>query len=330
MNIYDIAKEAGVSIATISRVINGSDKVRETTRKRVLELIEKYHYTPNAFARALGLGTMKTVGILCTDITNFYNSEAVAHIEYGLRDCGFNSLLCCTDHNYQDKEKGVGHLLSRNIDALILIGSHYVEADDKKNEYIRNAAKQVPIFMVNAFLDGDNIYCVGCDDYEITKKLTDRLLSTGTKEPVFIYRYESDGCRQKIKAITDVCREKGVDFGNDRVFISPVGVSGCIKALRQAAETISFDTVICDDDLLAASTLKYAEVTGLSVPSQLRVTGYDYSILSLTTSPLLTTVDNKVEIVILAVIDLLVKRTNNDDVSQKTVLSADIISGRSI
>ena len=330
MNIYDIAREAGVSIATISRVINGSDKVRESTRKRVLELIEKYHYTPNAFARALGLGTMKTVGILCTDISNLYNNEAVAYIEYGLRDCGFNSLLCCTGHDYQDKEKGVNHLLSRNIDALILIGSHYVEADDSENEYIRNAAKQVPVFMINAFLKGDNIYCIGCDDYEVTRELAERLLSTGTKEPVFVYRHESDGCRKKIKAITDACREKGIAFGHDRVFICPVGISGCTKTLKKAAESISFDTVICDDDLLAASTLKYAEEMGLSVPDQLRVTGYDYSILSLTTTPLLTTVDNKVEIVILAAIDVLVKRISNEIVSQKAVFSADIISGRSI
>ena len=330
MNIYDIAKEAGVSIATISRVINGSDKVRESTRKRILELIEKYHYTPNAFARALGLGTMKTVGILCTDVSDLYNSEAIANIEYGLRDCGFNSLLCCTGYKYQDKEDGVNQLLTRNVDALIIVGSHYVEADDQENEYIRNAAKRVPVFMVNSFLKGENIYCVGCDDYDITKELTYNLINTGTKKPIFLYRHESYGCRTKIKAITDVCRENGIEFGNDRIFVCKVGISGCVKALREAAQNISFDTVLCDDDLLAASALKYAEAEGLSVPSQLRITGYDYTILSLTTTPLLTTIDNKVEAIALAVIDVLVKRINNENVSQKTIYSADIISGRSI
>lgn len=330
MNIYDIAKEAGVSIATISRVINGSDKVKESTRKRVLELIEKYHYTPNAFARALGLGTMKTVGILCTDVTNLYNSEAIAYIEYGLRDCGFNSLLCSTGYNRKDKENGVKHLLSRNVDALILIGSHYVEADDADNEYIRNAAKQVPVFIVNGFLKGDDIFCICCDDYEVTAELTENLIASGTKSPVFVYRHESYGSRQKIKAITETCLKNGIEFGDDRIFVCKVGISGCVKALKEAAQNISFDTVICDDDLLAASTLKYAEENKLSVPSQLRVTGYDYSILSLTTTPLLTTVDNKVEIVALAVIDTLVKRINNEIVSQKTLFGADIISGRSI
>ena len=87
---------------------------------------------------------------------------------------------------------------------------------------------------------------------------------------------------------------------------------------------------MCDNDLLAASTLQYAQEKGFSVPEDLRVTGYDFTILSLTTTPLLTTIDNKVEHVARAVVDTLVLRLNNEIISQKTIFSADIISGRSI
>lgn len=67
MTIYDISKKAGVSIATVSRVLNGSDKVRPATRKKVMDIIEKYDYTPNAFARGMGLHSVQTIGILCAD-----------------------------------------------------------------------------------------------------------------------------------------------------------------------------------------------------------------------------------------------------------------------
>ena len=76
-NIYDISKLAGVSIATVSRVLNGSDKVSETTRQKVLDVMEQNGYTPNAFARGLGLNTMRTVGILCDDSSAIYLARGI-------------------------------------------------------------------------------------------------------------------------------------------------------------------------------------------------------------------------------------------------------------
>ena len=77
MTIYDISKKAGVSIATVSRVLNGSDKVRPATRKKVMDIIEKYDYTPNAFARGMGLHSVQTIGILCADSSDLFLAKAV-------------------------------------------------------------------------------------------------------------------------------------------------------------------------------------------------------------------------------------------------------------
>ena len=78
MNIYDISEKAGVSIATVSRVLNGNANVSEKTRKKVLDVMERYGYTPNAFARGLGLNSMKTIGLLCTDSSNIFQAKANA------------------------------------------------------------------------------------------------------------------------------------------------------------------------------------------------------------------------------------------------------------
>ena len=81
VNIYDVAKLSGVSIATVSRVVNGSTKVSEKTRRKVLDVMEQCGYTPNVFARGLGLDSMKTIGILCPDISDAFIAQAVAFLE---------------------------------------------------------------------------------------------------------------------------------------------------------------------------------------------------------------------------------------------------------
>lgn len=85
MTIYDVSEKAGVSIATVSRVLNGSNNVSEQTRQKVLAVIEACGYTPNAFARGLGLNSMNTIGILCADSSDLYLANAIYHIEQELR-----------------------------------------------------------------------------------------------------------------------------------------------------------------------------------------------------------------------------------------------------
>ena len=94
MTIYDISKKAGVSIATVSRVLNGSDKVRPSTKKKVMDIIEKYDYTPNAFARGMGLHSVQTIGILCADSSDlfFFLAKAVYYLEQELQANGYESL----------------------------------------------------------------------------------------------------------------------------------------------------------------------------------------------------------------------------------------------
>lgn len=90
MTIYDISKKAGVSIATVSRVLNGSENVRPSTRKKVMDVIDKYDYTPNAFARGMGLHSLKTIGILCADSSDLFLAKAVYFLEQELQANGYD------------------------------------------------------------------------------------------------------------------------------------------------------------------------------------------------------------------------------------------------
>ena len=114
-NIYDISKLAGVSIATVSRVLNDKSKVSENTRKKVIDAMKKLDYTPNAFARGLGLNTMKTVGIMCADISDPFFANAVYYLENDLRKNGYESILCCTGFDLKDRKSCLQILLSDEL-----------------------------------------------------------------------------------------------------------------------------------------------------------------------------------------------------------------------
>ena len=161
MNIYDIANKAGVSIATVSRVVNGSPKVSDRTREKVLGIIEEYGYTPNAFAQGLGLNTMHTVGIMVPSISDNYMANAVYYLEESLHEKGYECILSCSGYLAEQKESHLQMLLSKKTDALILVGSTYAGSEDvtHNTDYINLASKEVPVFLINGFITGENIYC---------------------------------------------------------------------------------------------------------------------------------------------------------------------------
>ena len=153
MNIYDVSEKAHVSIATVSRVLNGNPNVSDKTRERVLKIMDELGYTPNIFARGLGLNTMKTIGIMCSDSSDPYLANAIYYLERELRNHGYDAILCCTGNSLETKQKYFDLLRSKRVDAIILAGSKFIEMKPKDNAYLLQAAKEIPIMLVNGYLD---------------------------------------------------------------------------------------------------------------------------------------------------------------------------------
>ena len=211
MNIYDIAKLSGVSIATVSRVVNGSPRVSEKTKQKVLAVMEENDYTPNVFARGLGLGTMKTVGIICPDISDSYMSKAVSYLEGRLHEYGYDCILGCSGFKQKEKENYVNLLLSKKIDTLVLVGSTYAGngKDEDDTDYIREAAEQTPIFIINGRVCGKNIYCACADDYHATYEVTKSMIRRGRERILFMYDSDSFSGRQKMKGYEAALADAG-------------------------------------------------------------------------------------------------------------------------
>lgn len=327
MNIYDVSNKAGVSIATVSRVLNGNPNVSEKTRKKVLAVMDELGYTPNAFARGLGLNTMKTIGILCLDSSDPFLANAVYHLEQNLKSHNYDTLLCCTGYDLETKQKYLELLLSKRVDAVILVGSSFLEPIQKDNAYLLAAADIVPLVIINGYINHPNIYCSLCDDYQAIYDLTTRVVESGRKRILYLFHSKSYCGLLRLNGYKDAIPANGLELDNSLVFqCTGSSLLDTKDELVTAYNNgLRFDAVIAAEDIHAVSAIKFARTQGLSIPEDLIITGFNNSILSTCCEPELTTVDNHIEMVCLSAVNTLMNVLNGEPAHNKTIISNDLV-----
>lgn len=327
MNIYDIAKIAGVSIATVSRVVNGSDKVTEKTRQKVMSVIEEMDYTPNVFARGLGIDSMKTIGILCPNIADVFMATAISILEKNLYHYGYDCILGCSGYEKEEREQHIKLLLTKRIDALILVGSTYAGRSDKKEEtdYLRETAAKIPVFLINGFVDGPNIYCSYCDDFQATYEVTSSYIREGRKRILFLSDSHSYSAKKKLAGYEAALKGAGYPICEELKVYTYNNIH-LVRDMLLAKKKLEFDSVLATEDGLAIGALKYAMARGLSVPEELSVTGYNNSQLSVGCEPELTSVENYLEQMCTDTIECMLKVLQGDqEVERKNEVRCKII-----
>ena len=325
MNIYDISQKSGVSIATVSRVLNNSKNVSEKTRKKVLAVMEQESYQPNAFARGLMLNTMQTIGLLCADSSDPYLGRSITFLEQGLRVHNYDSLLCCTGYDWAQKEKCTDMLLSRHVDALIFIGSNFIDKADEKNDYLYRAAAQIPVIIVNGYLKGDHIYSVLCDDVDASCLAASRFFASGARHPLFLTRSFSFSGTRKQEGFEQAFRKAGQTLSKDQILLGTGSLREVSQALEAHYQNFPFDAVLTTDDELAVAVLKFARRAHLSIPEDLMVVGYNNSLLSICCEPELSSIDNRLEYLCSTAVALLMNLMSGKKVPEKTEISAELI-----
>ncbi len=326
MNIYDVSKHAGVSIATVSRVLNGNPNVSEKTRNKVMNVMAELGYTPNVFARGLGLNTMQTIGIMCSDSSDPYLANAIYYLERALRSFEYDAILCCTGYDLDAKQKYFNLLRSKRVDAIILAGSKFVEMRPKDNSYLIEAAKDLPLMLVNGYLEGENIYSTLCDDHAAMHHAATGLLKSGRRRILYLYTSYSFSGVNKMEGYKDAHRDLGLPLNESLI-------CQCAKDISVARDTLlglhkqglEFDAVITSDDSLAVGAVKYAHEAGISIPDQLSVIGYNNSLLSRCTDPEITSIDSKVEALCTTTINTLMGVFSGMNVPSRTTIASDLI-----
>jgi LacI family transcriptional regulator len=324
VNIYEIAKKAGVSIATVSRVLNNSPNVKQETHEKVELVLKEANYTVNDIARSLATSATNTIGVLTSDVRDSYYANAIYTIEYRFQSLGYNVILSNTGGELGRKKTYLNILLQKKVDGIILVGSVFKERFD--NSHILKAAQHVPVVMLNGYLEGNNIYSIVCDDAYATFNIVKHLHSKGYKDIVYFYDVESFSGLAKLQGFQKGLEDCFGKFDSPTVYQVESGIKGGysgIAALESKGK--KYTAVVCSDDLIAAGAIKKLREIGKEIPEDVGVTGFNNSLISNCTYPELFTVDNKVGDMACMAVDILYKVLKGEDLSNSYTVKPELI-----
>ncbi|MGL4737596.1 MAG: LacI family DNA-binding transcriptional regulator [Cellulosilyticaceae bacterium] len=286
VTIKQVAEYAGVSVATISRVLNNPDKVKEDTKKRVYAAIEFLDYAPNLLGRNLRVAHTKTILVLLPTIANDFYSSIMTGIRESAQEDGYHIMIGVTDHEAHS-EKGYMNLLqTRSVDGVILLSSKLDQA------YLGNMARHYPIVQCCEYIEGVDISLVTIDNYQAAYDATKYLIELGHKRIGFIGGEEDYiSARLRAKGFWDALEASGLMLSKDYMTLSNYsyksGVKGCERLMALKEPPTAIFTVA---DSIAVGVIKKAQELGLKIGKDLDIIGFDDTAIARMYNPAITTV----------------------------------------
>lgn len=278
--IATVAEAAGVSIATVSRVMRGSATVKPELAERVREAAAELAYLPSSAAQGLAMGTMRNIGVILPDLTNAYFFDVVNEMHRGAAAGGYRMLIADTSGN-PDEELGTALDLLSQVDGLVLISSRIPTAGLKEL-----AQRQAPIVVINRIELGVDLPMIAVDNFTAMMQLCSHLAQLGHRRVVFLSGSDlAWQSRERWRAV-----ESSAAFGLEVAKVTADGtVEGAYAAIPEVLKHRP-TAVLCFNDLSAIGAVSALRDAGLRVPEDISVTGFDDIVLARHIAPRLTTV----------------------------------------
>ena len=290
--IVDVAEKAGVSVATVSRVVNGNYPVRRATRERVEAAIEKLSYVPNLQARELNLQRSSSIGVVVPGFENTFFAEVLKGIEDSLRQSSYSLLLACAKNDSAKERECVLDLLSRNVSGVIVISPN-TEAIGL--DFYEETARCLPLVFINSYQHSPNISYVTSNDRDGTRQALEHLFHYGHEDILFVRGERSDSYRTKEEAYRAIMQERGT-FSEDNIINIGAGnsletVDNTMYDLMDRMLSLDATAVFCCNDMMGTGVLNACKRMERRVPGDLSIVAYDNTPLSRFIEPKLTTID---------------------------------------
>lgn len=315
ITIYDVAREAAVSMATVSRVVNGNPNVKPATRKKVLEVIDRLDYRPNAVARGLASKKTTTVGVIIPDVTNVYFSSLARGIDDVATMYKYNIILANSDGNPQKELLVLNTLLAKQVDGIIYMGNNI--SPELRSQFSRS---KTPIVLAGSIDDKEEMGSVHINYVAAVEEAVADLLNHGNQRVAFISGPLSEPINgeDRLKGYKNVLAKNGIDFDPELVFETDYSYrAGEIlwPAIVSAGATAAF----VGDDELAAGVLNGAQDAGVKVPEE-------FELITSNNSKITEIVRQKMSSITQPLYDIgavsmryLTKMMNKEEMTEKTV-----------
>ncbi|PYE34477.1 LacI family transcriptional regulator [Idiomarina fontislapidosi] len=286
--IYEVSKLAGVSLATVSRVINNNAPVREATRVKVLDAMDKLGYHPNSIAQSLASSRSNSIGIVVSELNGPFFGTLLSDIETAFRRAGKHVIIAAGHSDERLEKESIAFLKSRNCDALIL----HVEA--VSDDYLRQLNESgTPFVILNRFVDSLSDRCVTLNNQHGGYLATQHLLRNGHRKIGYISgpMWKNDAEQRylgHLRALAEYGIESKSSLFYEGDFHELGGVKGVAALLHADAEITA---IVCANDEMAAGAVTTAREQGLTLPDDLSIVGFDNVNFSHYMYPKLTTID---------------------------------------
>jgi len=295
LNIYDIAEEACVSITTVSRVLNHKENISKKTKDKVEKVLKKYNYIPNAIARGLVSKSMKSIGIVTTNITDMHHAKSAYIMEREFNKLGYSVILCNTGAKTEESINYIKMLSERNIDGIILMGSVFNNNNDIQSS-ISTYLSNIPTVLQNGFLNIENTYSVLVDDSYGIAMCVDHLFEKGHSDIVYVKDMDTYSAEQKKEGFLVGMSKHGLKLDDNSIINTECGLDGGRSAVKELVKSNKkFTAIIFGEDITAIGAIKELRDLDINVPKDVAIIGFNNSILAKCCYPELTSVDNKVE-----------------------------------
>ncbi|HOC43555.1 MAG TPA: LacI family DNA-binding transcriptional regulator [Thermoanaerobaculales bacterium] len=287
MTLVEVARRAGVSPSTVSRVLNGTGRVSERTRARVLKIAEELKYRPDIHARALAGGNSRTLGIIVSNLQNPFFLDIFRVVEADALQAGYAVVVANTDYRPQQLAAAAQWMLGHRVAGLALVVS------EREPAVIEDlAGEDFPVVFYDVGSPGPNVTNVKTDYYRGMQRAVEYLYALGHRRMAFVGHHADlqplqDRKRSFHRAVARFSHgmESANAYGND----SPAG--GFQAARDLLVSGFKPSAIICVNDFMALGVLRALREQGLAVPGDVSVVGYDNIGLSDYTMPALTTVN---------------------------------------
>ena len=284
----DVARRAGVSTATVSRVLNRSDPVRESLRAKVEAAVLALGYVPHAGARTMKLHRSGTLGAIFPTIDNAIFAKAIDALQRRLAEAGHQLLIATSDYDPRTEERAALTMLARGVDGLLLCGCGQ---DASLLERLRQ--RNVPAVHVMSWPVPPDRIGVGFDNARAMGQVVKYLLDLGHRRIAMLagVTRDNDRAAERVRGVREALAAAGLKLPATRLAERRYGIAPAREGLRQLMSAKPAPTaVICGNDVLAFGALLEAQRLGLAVPGDLSIVGFDDLELAAQVQPALTTV----------------------------------------
>ena len=294
-SITDVAKKAGVSISTVSNVINGTKFVGEELRNRVLCAIEELGYQPNEMAASMKRRATNNIGVILPNIRMVFFPDVLKGIEDAAKEHGYKLFYFSTDYDFEKEQEYLNLLKSSWVDGIILDSCCPEEKlEEYQKQLISNpTGKNVPVVTTVAPFTAQELGVITFDEEKATRQMIEYLVQLGHRKiglllgPQHIPMYE-----RNVRGIRQIFEKYGIPFQQENVLIGDYFAESGYQAMKQALkQQCNWTAIYSANDQMAIGAIKAIKEAGLSIPGDIAVTGADGIYVTSLISPALTTVE---------------------------------------